>query len=147
MSKADVITHHMHSPVPFHSLQVLLLLATQWPVRAPVKLLGGGGCSFTPIDSLTGPVGQLFVPRLRGAGVCIQGMHPYSQWNWVLLLAMSHYNKNFGEAVAKGNLLPLPGSSQLLQAMLILNWLQLFLSIYLILTWNGSCWKIPCYNF
>jgi hypothetical protein len=29
MLKADVITHHMPSPVPFRSLQVVLLLATQ----------------------------------------------------------------------------------------------------------------------
>ncbi len=40
--KPAVIT--LPSPVPFHSLQVLLLLATQWPVRAPVKLLGGAIC-------------------------------------------------------------------------------------------------------
>ncbi len=61
-----------HTCLPrFHSMQVLLLLlATQWLVRAPIKLLGGGGealwgpCNFTPIHSLTGLVGQPFASRL-----------------------------------------------------------------------------------
>ncbi len=67
------------SPVPFHSLQILLLLAAHCPVKAPVKLLGGGGalwmpCHFTlqVLHSLTGPVGQLFVSRLGGR---VLGMH------------------------------------------------------------------------
>ncbi len=61
--------HTLPSLVPFHSLQVLLLLATQWPIRAPVKLLGGAlwrPCNVTPIHSLTGPVGHLFTSRLGG---------------------------------------------------------------------------------
>ncbi len=54
-------------PVSFHSLQFLLLLATQWPVRALVKLLRGSRPSnFTPIHSLPGPVGQVFASRLGG---------------------------------------------------------------------------------
>ncbi len=67
----DVITHHMPSRFPFCSLQVLLLLTTQWPVRAPVKLLGGAQCrpwSFTPTQSLTGLVGQPFASHIRGSG-------------------------------------------------------------------------------
>jgi hypothetical protein len=47
MWKAAVISHHMSSPVPFCSLQILLLLATQWPVRALVKLLNG-----SPVEAL-----------------------------------------------------------------------------------------------
>jgi hypothetical protein len=39
--------HTLPSPVPFYSLQVLLLLATQWPVRGKVKLLGG-----SPVEAL-----------------------------------------------------------------------------------------------
>jgi hypothetical protein len=55
MWKADVITHHLPFPVPFHSLQVLLLLATHWQVRATSQVAGGGGgglwrpYNFTPI--------------------------------------------------------------------------------------------------
>jgi hypothetical protein len=70
MWKADLITHHMPSKVPFRSLQVLLF-AIQWQVRAPVKLLEEAlsrPCNFTPLHSLTGPVGQLFASRL--------GLHP-----------------------------------------------------------------------
>ncbi len=48
-------------------------------------------CNFTLIHSLTGPVGQLFASRLGGSVVRVPGMHPHSQWNWVLLLAQSHY--------------------------------------------------------
>jgi hypothetical protein len=69
MWKADVITHHRPSPVPFCSLQDFLLLTTQWPVRAMVKLLGGTlwmPCFFTPTHSLTGPVGQPFASSLGG---------------------------------------------------------------------------------
>ncbi len=95
MWKSDIITHHMPSPVPFRSLQVLILLTTQWLVRALVKLLGGN-----PVEAL-----QLhcntqshwsswstvcFPPK--GAAVCLLGMHPHLQWNRILLLAMSRYS-------------------------------------------------------
>ncbi len=65
----------------------------------PVKLQGGGPvdglhwrpCSFTPIHSLTGLLGQLFVSCLGD-----KGSHPRDApripWNWVLLLAMSRYS-------------------------------------------------------
>ncbi len=36
-------------------------------------------------------VGQLFAFRLRGAALCVLGMHPHLQLNLVLLLAMSRY--------------------------------------------------------
>ncbi len=75
--------HHMPSPFPFCYLQVILPLAIQWPVRAPVKLLGGAvwrPCSFTPIHCLTGPVGQLFASHLGGQRFASQGCtHTY---NW-----------------------------------------------------------------
>jgi hypothetical protein len=73
--------HACLPPVPFRSLQVLLLLATQWPVRAPVKLLGRGGgalwrpCNFTPIHSLTGLVGQPFASCL--------GDQRFSSWGCI----------------------------------------------------------------
>jgi hypothetical protein len=69
MWKDDVITHHLPSPVPFLSLQVLLLLATHWPVRAPGQVAGGGGepcggpTTSLQSTSLTGPVGQPFASR------------------------------------------------------------------------------------
>ncbi len=52
---------------PFHSARCrsLLFLTTYWPVRAPVKLWGGGrgawwrSSSYSPIHCLSGPVGQL----------------------------------------------------------------------------------------
>ncbi len=56
--------HILPSLVSFHSLHVLLLLATQWLVRALVKLLGGSPFNFTPLHSLNGPVGQLLASRL-----------------------------------------------------------------------------------
>jgi hypothetical protein len=45
---------------------------------------------FTPIHSLTGPVGQPFASRLGGATVGFPGVLPHF-WNWDLLLAMSCY--------------------------------------------------------
>jgi hypothetical protein len=47
-------------------------------------------CSFTPIHSLNGPVGQLFASHLGGQRFMSQAC-PHLQWNWVLLLAMSGY--------------------------------------------------------
>jgi hypothetical protein len=35
-------------------------------------------CSFTPIHSLTSPVGQLFASRLGGAAVHVPVMHPHT---------------------------------------------------------------------
>jgi hypothetical protein len=63
----------MPSPVPFRSLQVLFLLATQWPVKSPSQVAGGSPVealqlhsNFIPMHSLTGPVGQPFASRLGG---------------------------------------------------------------------------------
>jgi hypothetical protein len=66
-------------------------------LNPPVKLLGGGGvlwrlCSFTPVHSLTGPVGQPFASHL--GELRFPAMHPHF-WNWDLLLAMSHYRSKF----------------------------------------------------
>ncbi len=82
--------------VPYHSLQILLLLATQWLVKSPQSSCRGGGepCG-VPVASLQYTVSLVqWVKRLlpaQGAAVCIPGMHPHLQWNWVLLSAMSHY--------------------------------------------------------
>jgi hypothetical protein len=43
-------------------------------------------CSFTPIHSLTGPVGQPFASCLEGPTVCVPGMHPHLRWNLFLRL-------------------------------------------------------------
>jgi hypothetical protein len=67
--RANLIAHHMPTPVPFHSLQFILLLPTQWLVRVPVKLLRGAlwrPCYFNLIHSLTGPVGPPFSSCLGG---------------------------------------------------------------------------------
>jgi hypothetical protein len=67
------------SPVPFHSLQVLLLLATQWPVRALLNCWGKP-CEGPAIShSLSGPVGQPLASRLGVSGSCPGDAH--SQWN------------------------------------------------------------------
>ncbi len=92
--KPAVITHAFPQ-VPFHSLQVLLLLATQWPVRAPVKLLGGvlwSPCNLTPIHSLTGPLGQPFASHLGGLQLASQGCTHSHSGTWFLFLALSHYS-------------------------------------------------------
>jgi hypothetical protein len=92
-SRRDHTSHA--SLVPFCSLQVLLLLATQWLVRALFKLLGGGEPCGGYVVSLQYTVSLVqwvkYVLPPRGAAVCIPGMHPHLQWNWVLLLAMSRY--------------------------------------------------------
>ncbi len=44
------------------------------------------------MQSLIGPMGQLFASHPWGAVVQIPGMQLSLQWNQVLLLAMSHYN-------------------------------------------------------
>ncbi len=75
--------HHMPSPFPFCYLQVILPLAIQWLIRAPVKLLGGAvwrPCSFTLIHCLTGPVGQLFASRLGGQRFASQGCTHTHNW-------------------------------------------------------------------
>jgi hypothetical protein len=77
---------HIAFFVPFHSLQVLLLLATQWPVRAPVKLLGG-----RPVKSLQfyyntqshWSSGSTICSPSRVSPVRIPEMYPLSQWNRV----------------------------------------------------------------
>ncbi len=80
---------HMPSPVPFHSLQVLLLLATQWPFKAPLELLGGGKPCGGPAISLQYTVGQLFASRLQGQWFPAWGCT--HNWTGFLLLALSHY--------------------------------------------------------
>jgi hypothetical protein len=90
--KANMITHHMPSPVQFCSLQVLLLLSTQWLVR-PVMLLGGAlwrPCSFTPILSLPGPEGQLFASRPGGQRFVSRGC-THTSSGTRFSLAMSRY--------------------------------------------------------
>jgi hypothetical protein len=47
--------------------------------------------SFTPINRLTGSSGSTVCFAPRGAAVRVLGMLPHFQWNWVLMLAMSHY--------------------------------------------------------
>jgi hypothetical protein len=42
------------------------------------------------VQILTGPVGQPFASCF-GAAIRVPGMHPYLQWNRVLLLAISRY--------------------------------------------------------
>ncbi len=79
--------------VQFHSLEVLLLLTTQWPVSAPVKLLGGAlwrPCYFTSLHSLTGPVGQPFASHLGVQRFESRGC-TNSQWNQVTPVSMSRY--------------------------------------------------------
>jgi hypothetical protein len=69
----------------FSSLQVLLLLTTQWLVRALVKYLAGSPVrpfNFTPLHSLTGPVGQLSASHLGGQRFASWGC-TNSQWNRV----------------------------------------------------------------
>jgi hypothetical protein len=87
--KANVITHHMPSPVPFHSLQVLLLLATQWPLEPWSRCWG------EPCGGLAASL-QYTISTVcflsRGSVVRIPGMHPHLQWNRILLLAMSPYS-------------------------------------------------------
>jgi hypothetical protein len=68
----------MPSPVPFCCLQVLLLLATQWPGKSPGQVAGGEAllrpCSFTPIHSLTGPpLGSALKGEPCGESDCIPG--------------------------------------------------------------------------
>jgi hypothetical protein len=80
MWRADSIAHHMPSPVPFHSLQALLLLATQWPVRAPVKLLGGSPVEALQFHSNTQShwsLGSTLCFPSRGSVVRILGMHKH----------------------------------------------------------------------
>jgi hypothetical protein len=87
-------------PSLFHSTPYRSSSSSQHSDRLnpPVNLLGGGGgalwrpCSFTPIHSLTGPMGQLFAPHQGGAAVRIPGTHPHLQWNRGLLLVMSCYS-------------------------------------------------------
>ncbi len=84
MRGANLIAHHVPSLVPFHSLQVLIL-ATQWPVRALVNLLGGALWklyNFTPIHSPTGPVSQLFASHQGGQRFASWGCIN-SQWSRV----------------------------------------------------------------
>ncbi len=67
------------------SIPLPLLLTTQCPVKAPVKMLGGAlwrPCNFTPIHSLTGPVGQPFASCLGGQRFLSHGC-TNSQWNQV----------------------------------------------------------------
>jgi hypothetical protein len=49
-------------------------------------------CSFTPIHSLTGPVGQPFASCLGGQRFASMGCTHTIQWNGVLLLANSRYS-------------------------------------------------------
>ncbi len=82
----------MPSRVPFCSLQVLLLLATQWPVKSPGQLLEGWG---SPLEALQlhsntqshWSSRSTICIKLGGAAVRI----PQLQWNRVPLLAMSRY--------------------------------------------------------
>ncbi len=84
MWKADVVSQRIY-PVPFQSLEVLLFLTTLWLLRAPSHVVGGGGgalwrpCSFAPIHSLTGSVGQPFASCPRGLPLRVPGIHPHFQ--------------------------------------------------------------------
>ncbi len=72
-------------PVPFYSLQVLLLFATQCQLEPRSSCWGGAlwrPCTFTPIHSLTGPMGQPFASRLGGQWFAYRGC-TNSQWNRV----------------------------------------------------------------
>ncbi len=89
------------SPVQFH----YPLLAgppsprkTQWSVRAPIKLLWGGGalwrpCNFTPTYSLTQPSGSTVCLLSTGSAVHVWECTNL-QWKWFLLLALSCYTSN-----------------------------------------------------
>ncbi len=87
----------MPSPVPFRFLQVLLLLATQWPVKSNSQFAWKGG---SPVEALQlhsntqshWSNGSTVCSLPRGAAVRIPGTHPHLQWNQVLLLVMSCYN-------------------------------------------------------
>ncbi len=88
--------HTLPSPVPFHSMHALLLLATQWTVRALVKLLGGGG----PIQALQfhsttqshwSSGSTVYFPS-RGSVVCVLGMHKPTHWNQVSPVSAYIYN-------------------------------------------------------
>jgi hypothetical protein len=90
---------HMPSPVSFHSLRGLLLLATQWPVRAPFKLVGGGGwgshVEVLQFHSTTQSHWSNRINRMlpiKGSAVCVPGMHPHSQWSRFLVVTLSRYN-------------------------------------------------------
>ncbi len=78
MWRADLIAHHMPSPVPFHSLQALFLLATQWLVRALVKLLGGspvGALQFHSKKQSHWSSGSIVCFPTQGAAVRALGVH------------------------------------------------------------------------
>ncbi len=86
--------HTLPSPFPFPSLQVLLLLATQWRVRAPVTLLRGSPVEALQFHSNTQShwsSGSTVCFPPKGSAVRILEMHPLSQWNRFLLLALSYY--------------------------------------------------------
>jgi hypothetical protein len=88
----------MPSPVPLHSLELLLFLGIQWLVRAPVKLLGGAmwrPCNITQIHCLNGPVGQPFAFRLGGQQFVSQGCTHNHNGTGFLLLALSCYKGAF----------------------------------------------------
>ncbi len=78
--------HTLPSPVQFHSLQVILLIATQWPVRAPFKLLRGSPIEAPQFHSNTqshwSSESTICFPP-SGSAVRTLGMHPLSQWNQV----------------------------------------------------------------
>ncbi len=85
--------HTLPSRVPFHSLQVLLLLATQGLVRAPVKLLGG-----SPVEALQFHCIHTQFHWSSGPPVCfpswetrVQSPGGYLCEIGILLLALSHY--------------------------------------------------------
>jgi hypothetical protein len=98
VKKPAVITHclpQFHS-TPCRSSSVL---SAQWPVRAPVKLLGGAlwrPCNFTLTHSVTGLVGEPFSSCLGGQRFTSRGC-TNSQWNWVSpVIDVSLQNYHFG---------------------------------------------------
>jgi hypothetical protein len=86
--RANNVKSQLWSHIAFHGsiplFHVLLLLATQWLVRARSSCWGGAvwrPCNFTPTHSLTGPVGEQFASCL-GVSVSRPGMHKLTM-EWV----------------------------------------------------------------
>ncbi len=97
---------------------LLLLLATQWPVKSPGQVAGGG----SPVEALQlhsntqshwSSGSTISLPPM-GAAICIPGMYPHLQWNWVLLLAMSCYSTSILKCLS-GDLLYKEGQVHLVR--------------------------------
>ncbi len=83
------------SLVPFHSLQVLLLLTTQWPIKALVKLLGRSpveALQFHTTSQSHWSSGSIVCFLFRGVSALHPGAAQTHNWTaWVSPVSMSRY--------------------------------------------------------